>query len=167
MTKELKEMKTASEIMNTQVVSVHPEDKLETAVKILTENKISGLPVVNADNKVIGIISDRDLLLYSERLKIIPYIDFSSWVLPYTYVPGNFTYEKNASLFSKTTVEEVMSKKVVFVKENASWYQVVSLMRKNSINRIPVTDEKGKLKGIITRTDLLNHIGEDDEDPKE
>lgn len=153
--------------MNTQVVSVHPDDKLETVVRILTENKISGLPVVNEDNKVIGIITDRDLLLYSERLKIVPYIDYSSWVLPYTYIPGNFTYEKNASLFKKTAVEEVMSKKVVSVRETASWYEVIGVMRKNSVNRVPVTDEKGRLKGIITRTDLLYHIGEDDEEPEE
>lgn len=155
-------MKTASEIMNTQVVSVHPEDKLENAVKILTENKISGLPVVDPEDRVIGIITDRDLLIYSEKLKIVPYVDFSSWVLPYTYVPGNITYEKNARLFSKTTVEEVMSKRVVTVKEKASWSEVVSQMRKHSVNRIPVVDEKGRLKGIITRTDLLNHISDED-----
>jgi CBS domain-containing protein len=155
-------MKPASGIMNTHVVSVHPEDKLEAAVKIMTENKISGLPVVNADNKVIGVLTDRDLLLYSERLKIVPYIDYSSWVLPYTFVPGNFTYEKNATLFSKTEVKEVMSKRVFTVRENASWYEVVSLMRKNSVNRVPVTDDKGRLMGIITRTDLLNHLSEDD-----
>lgn len=160
--KEMKIMKTASEIMNNQVVSVRPEDKLETAVKILTENKISGLPVVNQDGKVIGIITDRDLLLYSEKLRIVPYVDFSSWVLPYTYLPGNITYEKNASLFSKTTVDEVMSKRVVTVKEKASWYEVISQMRKNSVNRVPVVDDKGRLKGIITRTDLLNHITDED-----
>jgi CBS domain-containing protein len=164
--KEMKAMKSASDIMNNQVVSVHPEDKLETAVKIMTGNKVSGLPVVNADNKVIGILTDRDLLLYSERLKIVPYIDYSAWVLPYTYIPGNFTYENNASLFSKTEVKEVMSRRVVTVKENASWYEVVSLMRKNSVNRIPVTDDKGRLRGIITRTDLLNHLAEGEEEPK-
>jgi len=155
-------MKTASQIMNTNVVSVHPEDTLEHAVKLLTENKISGLPVVNSENKVIGIITDRDLLMYSEKLKIVPYIDYTSWVYPDTYFPGNLSYEKNANFFARTAVEEVMSKRVFTVKEKATWNEVVSLMRKNSVNRIPVTDDKGILKGIITRTDLLNHITDEE-----
>ena len=155
-------MKQASEIMNKNVLSVHFDDKLEDAVKIMTGNKVSGLPVVDKENKIIGVITDRDLLVYSEKLKVVPLFDYSGWILPLNYISDDVFYENNAKLFARTRVEDVMSKKVVTVKESASWYDVVGLMKKHSINRIPVVDEKGKLAGIITRTDVLNHIEENE-----
>ena len=150
--------------MNKEVMSVHTGESLEDAAKKMTGNKVSGLPVVDADGKVVGVITDRDLIVYSQKLKVIPLVDYSGWILPYNFIPESAFYEKNSSLFSRTKVEEVMSKRAVTVKEDTSWYDVVNLMKRHSINRIPVVDEKGKLKGIITRTDLLNHLAEEDGD---
>ena len=66
-------MSKISDVMNTKVISVQPDDTLEKVVKIFKEEKINGLPVVDAQNKVVGVISDRDLLKYSEELQRIPY----------------------------------------------------------------------------------------------
>ncbi len=83
------------EMMNINVVSVHPEDTLEKVVFVLTENSISGVPVVDNDYKVIGMISDRDLRSYSEKLNIVPLASFSTWVFPSSLTSDDHSYEKS------------------------------------------------------------------------
>jgi CBS domain-containing protein len=152
-------MKPASEIMNPSVLSVHPEDSLEDAVKVLTINRVSGLPVTDSKGIVEGMLSDRDLLGYAEKLMSVPLFGNSGWLLQYSELPQK-AVAKNAGLFSKTKVREVMSKKAVTVKEDAPWFEAVNLMRRNSINRLPVVDKNGKLTGIIARTDIINHLAD-------
>ena len=154
-------MSKAFEMMNSQVVKVHPDDKLVDVVKILVEHRISGLPVLDDENKVVGMISGRDLLKYSETLDDSDTsLDFSRLLRPHVYTVKSLPDENNTNLFLVTRVQEVMTKTVISVKENSSFHDVVTLMKEHKINRIPVVDEDGRLKGLITRTDLLNYIAE-------
>jgi CBS domain-containing protein len=155
-------MKLASQIMNPNVISIRKGDSLGDAIKILTGKKISGLPVVDENNKVVGVLSDRDLIDYSEKLMTVPLFDYTGWLLQYNEIPQN-VISKNAEKFSGTKVEEVMSHKVVIVREDAEWFEVINLIRKHSINRIPVVDAEGRLKGIITRSDIINNLMSGDE----
>lgn len=150
-------MKLASQVMNPNVISVRPEDSIEDAIKIMTGKKVSGLPVVDADSKVVGVLSDRDIIGYSEKVMAVPLFDYTGWLLQYSELPQDVV-SKNAEKFSKTKVEDVMSKKVVTVREDSEWFEIINLIRKHSINRIPVVDGNGKLKGIITRTDIINNL---------
>ncbi len=153
-------MARAFEIMNKQVFSVHWEDTVEDVVKIFKEHRISGLPVVDNENKVVGIVSDRDLLQYSQKLDFIPLLDFSAWVSPYASPLETDSYKRSSEAFLKTKVTDVMSEEVISARENDSWHQAANLMKESGINRIPVVDDEGKLKGIITRDDLLCYIAE-------
>ncbi len=153
-------MSKISEFMNTNVVSVHPDDSIELVVRTFKDMNINGLPVVDTDNKVIGIITARDLLAHSEETKIIPLPYSSDWMYSYVYLLDNITYKKSVEEFLKTSVAEVMRKKVFTVNEHDSWHEAAALMKKREVNRLPVVDEDGKLKGIITRTDLLNFLAE-------
>lgn len=143
--------------MNTNVISIRLGESLGNAVKILSEKKVSGLPVVDADNKVVGVLSDRDLIDYSEKVITVPLFDRTGWLLQYNGTPKDEVI-KDADRFANTKVEEVMSKKVVTVREDAEWFEIINLIRKHSINRLPVVDSEGKLKGIITRTDIINNL---------
>ena len=151
-------MSKISEVMNTNVLSVHPDDTLDKVVKVFKEEKISGLPVVDAQNKVVGVISDRDLLKYSEELQMIP-INYI-WMTPYAYLHDSDDYKKTAEDFLKTPVNELMSKRAFVIKEDDSLNDAVDLMKKKGVNRLPVVDENKKLKGILTRTNLLDYPAE-------
>ena len=151
-------MPKISEVMNTDVLCVHADDTLEKAVSILRKEKISGLPVVDSQNRIIGVISDRDLLRYSEELQMMPF--HYGWISPYEYLPIDDNLRKTADDFLKTSVSEVMSKRVYHVNEEDTLNDAVVLMKKKGVNRIPVADKDGKLKGIVTRTDLLNYLAE-------
>ncbi|MCC5910668.1 MAG: CBS domain-containing protein [Clostridiaceae bacterium] len=151
-------MFNASDIMTTPVISINPSNTLKEAVQILAEKKISGLPVVDFENKMIGMISEKDIVEYTNKLHVIRLINSSVWISPYDDVSFITSYKKGFELLSKTKVEEVMSKKVVSVKENASGEEIAKLMKKKNVNRIPVTNDDGVLIGIISRADLINYL---------
>ena len=151
-------MSKISEVMNVNVLNVHPNDKLDKVVQIFKEEKINGLPVVDSENKIVGMITDRDLLKYSEELQMIPFNYI--WLSPYAYLQDYEDYKKTADDFLKTPVSELMSKRVFTVNEEDSLHDAVTLMKKKGVNRLPVVDKDTKLKGIITRTNLLDYLAD-------
>jgi len=149
--------------MNRKVIFVHPETCIEEVVKIFKDNNIRGLPVVDSDHKVVGVISESDISEYSKELHVTPLIGFTGWVSPYTDVSQIASFNKGIELLSSAKVEDVMSKKVIAAKEMTTFHEVVALMKKSSVNRIPVVDGDNKLIGIITRQDLLTYLAEKEE----
>lgn len=156
-------MSKVSEFMNTDVISVHPDDELEKVVKIFKDSNVNGLPVVDTDNKVVGIVSARDLLQYSEKTNTILFPYFPDWIPPYDYLLDAAAYKSSVEGFLKTKVYEVMNKKVVTIGDHTSWHDAAYYMKKKGVNRLPIVDSEGKLKGIVARTDLLNFLAEHEE----
>lgn len=150
----------ASDIMNSNVLSIGPNASVEEAVKILSQNQISGLPVVDDKNRLIGIITERDIVVFSSDLHIIPLMSSSNWISPYTDVSKISSSKRGFELISKTNVEKVMTKKLYDVTGDSNWFEIVKIMKSGRINHIPVVDKERKLIGIITRTDMLNYIAE-------
>ncbi len=157
-------MSKISEFMNKDVVSISPDDTVETVLRTFKSKNISGLPVVDSDKKVIGILSARDLIAYSETTQMIPLPYTSDWMYSYTYMIDSIPHKKNAEEFLQTHVSEVMKRKVFTINEQDSWHDAASLMKKREVNRLPVVDETGRLKGVVTRTDLLHFLAEHDVD---
>jgi len=146
-------------IMIRDVISFKPNDPLSYVAWSLHENKISGAPVVDHGN-VVGIVSESDILRYLEEKDI--------WVNLFTPKPHeilelvNKTKKRITEVTSliektaKTPVTKVMKSKVITVSQDDLVSHVSKLMRKNKINRVPVIDNMGRLKGIVTREDLLS-----------
>ncbi len=150
----------AAEIMSTKVVTVSPKASLKEAIELISGNNISGLPVVDQENRVVGIISETDIVDYSNSLHVIRLMDTAGWISPYADVSNFFTYKKGYELLTRTKVEKVMSQKVVTVKANDSEQEIAMLMKKRNINRVPVVGEKGELLGIVSRADLVSLLAE-------
>ena len=149
---------TAKEIMTTEVVSIGLNDNLEKAVKLLADNNISGLPVVDDSNRVIGIISESDIVKFSSKLQIVSFFGSSGWISPYTDVSTLASFSKGYDLLPKTKVKEIMTEKVITVQETTAGEEIARILSKKDINRLPVTDKNGGLVGIITRSNLINHM---------
>lgn len=150
----------AYEIMNPQVYSIKADKTIEEAVKELAEKKISGLPVVDDEFKVVGIISEKDIVEFCSDLHIIPIISSTTWVSPHTDISKISLTRKGYDMISQEKVQNVMTKKVVTVTKDSTWNEIVKIMKNSRINHLPVLDESKKLCGIITRTDLLNYLAE-------
>lgn len=148
-------MFTAKEIMSKPAVSIKENQTVKEALDILAEHKISGLVVVDDESKVIGIISDTDIIRYSQQRSVIPQTNFSFWTSPYTEMDDIASIREGFEMLHRTLISQVMTKKVHTVKKDTPATDVAKLMNRRNINRVPVIDDDEKLVGIITRSDVV------------
>lgn len=147
--------------MTSKVLSINPENTLEEAIDLMAQNNISGLPVTDEEKKIVGVLSESDIIDYSSKLQVVTRIGSSGWISPYTDVNSLTSFKKGYEILSRTKVKEVMTKKVVTVFDTDSAEEVARLMSKKNINRVPVVNYNGALVGIITRSNLLLLLAED------
>jgi CBS domain-containing protein len=148
-------MKKAKEIMTKPALGVHSSDTVKSVLELLAEKRISGVPVVDENNKIIGIISDTDILRYAHQISVVPLSNLSGWISPYADISDLASVRKGFELLHRTTVEQIMTKKVYSADQDAPANKVAELMNRRKINRVPVVDADGKLVGIITRSDMV------------
>jgi len=136
-------------IMHTYLVTVPPDTNLLKAKEIIDKKRINHLLVVDKNQDLIGIVSDRDVK--------------QSWASPATALS---VHELNY-LLAQLTVESIMAKKIISISPGTTIERAAYIMQKNRINALPVIESE-KLVGIITSTDvmevLLRSIGFDDEE---
>lgn len=138
-----------SDIMTRDVVSVPPDARLEDAVRLMVEHKISGLPVVEKDGNVVGMITEGDLL---RRAEIGTEGKAPGWFEAF-FLPGTSAYDYVLTHARKVGV--LMSADVVSISPEATLAEAAKLMRSHNIKRLPVVS-KGRLVGILARANLVN-----------
>jgi CBS domain-containing protein len=144
------------EIMQTDVITVRPETTVGELADILARNKISGVPVVDDQGHVLGMVSEADIILQDADLHFPYYIQFLESVI---YLQSVHKFEERIRKAFGSKVTEVMSEEVVTVSPAASVREAATIMADQNINRLPVT-ENGLLVGIVTRGDIVRAIAE-------
>jgi CBS domain-containing protein len=119
-----------SDLMTTAVKSCSANDKLQRAAQIMWETDCGAVPVVDGDRRVVGMITDRDICMAA-----------------YT----------NGQTLWQIPVSGAMANQVHGVRENDELAAVEGLMRTVQVRRVPVLDEEGRLKGILSLNDLARH----------
>ncbi|MEA3487924.1 MAG: CBS domain-containing protein [Euryarchaeota archaeon] len=145
------------ELMITEVIAVKPGDTIPHAAKTFRTNSISGAPVIDDQRKVIGVISEADIMNLTaaipfpdiDPLNPFPVFSMSSYMKKVKKIPDEIN-----TLF-EGYVKDVMSKNTVTVSPDDSISDAARLMRKHDFNRLPVVDSEGKLVGIIARGDII------------
>jgi len=132
-------MTSVKELMTVNPITIHPKDKIESALEFMRKHKIHHLPITVA-NKVVGIVSMGDLLFFQNCRN------------------NNSDMHLKGTEFSLTTIDEIMHRNVVCVEEEESIKKVIELMNKNSINSLPVLDSEKNLVGIVTTHDLVEFL---------
>lgn len=136
------------EIMTSPALTISSGANLREAIRFMLNRHVSGLPVVDAQGTLVGVISEGDLL---RRAEIGTEKHRPKW-LELLLGPGRGASDYVHS--HSRRLEDIMTRDPVTVDESASLEEVVSLMEKRGIKRVPVMRE-GKLAGIVTRADLL------------
>ncbi len=149
-------MQKAKDIMSSPPVSIPEDSTLRDAIELLAKYRFSGVPVVNSEGKIAGIISDTDIIRYSEKVEVVPTTNLTGWISPYADVSNLATMRKGIESLHQTRVGEVMTKKVYTVNEGTEASDIARLMNRRNINRIPVVDSENKLVGIVTRADMVS-----------
>ena len=137
----------ASDVMVRDVVTVGPEDEVSKAVQLLVDHDISALPVVDSEKRVIGILSEADLL-HREKIgtEKTPAVVARASVLALEYAKSH-----------GRKVSELMSENVVAADENTSISELANVLEKHRIKRVPILKD-GKLVGIVSRANLIQAL---------
>jgi len=146
-------MKTASEIMHTEVRTLAPETTLREAAELLGIWQVSGAPVVDSNGKLVGVVSESDMLSEARKRAALPRTAAFGVFLPVEDALKRI-YHDGATLL----VGEVMSTNVVTATPATSVEELGRTLVQRRINRIPVVDDNGQLAGIVTREDVLKAL---------
>jgi CBS domain-containing protein len=132
------------DVMTTSVVAVHEDAGFKEMVTTMRNRQISALPVIDAGGQVIGVVSEADLLL-KETVPALPQgLTRLAWRL------------RQRSKADGVTAAEVMTRPAVTVSEDAFVAEAARLMQSRLIKRLPVIGGDGRLRGIVSRADLLS-----------
>ena len=148
--------------MEKNVIKFHADDKISDVAQSLRDNRISGAPIVDENLKIIGIISEGDIMrlleVHSPRLNLIlpSPLDLIELPIRMKYEIDEIAEDMNRA--ASVLIGEIMTKEVLTVKEDDDISDAAQLMDTHSINRLPVVDDEGKLIGIVTRGDLINAL---------
>ncbi|CAM5481307.1 hypothetical protein GCM10010329_29540 [Streptomyces spiroverticillatus] len=137
-------------VMTSEVVTARPDTPFKEVARLLAEHRISGLPVVDADDRVVGVISETDLLFHEAEAPD-RYAPPSRFRLP-RLTPAARTAQHKAAA---RTAGELMSKPPVCVHADSTIAEAARTMARHAVERLPVVDEEDRLVGIATRRDLL------------
>lgn len=139
------------DIMTKHVFTVKKEEKIENAVKILMDNNFSGMPVVDDENKVVGIITEGDLIYRSKKLRIPAFLTVLD---SYIFLESMKNLEKQIKKMVGYRVEDVMTVGVITAKENTTVEEIATIMTNKKVNRIPIVKD-GVLVGVVSRRDII------------
>ena len=127
--------KTCSDLMTRNLICCVPKDMVPVVAQSMKAQDVGAMPVIDSheNNNLIGIVTDRDL-----ALKVVA----------------------EGLDARKTTVEDVMSRKMVVCKTEDDWQLALDAMAKHQLRRIPVVDNQGRIAGIISQADVATRIEE-------
>ena len=143
------------DIMTKDVITVKKEASIREIAQTIVDHDVSGLPVMDDDGTVCGIVSEGDLV----RKEFAPELPDELCILgAVIYYSGLREYQDAFRKIAAISAEQLMTKKVVTVKAYDDVSDVARLMRDRHIKRVPVLDDEGHLIGIVSRQDIVKML---------
>lgn len=142
------------DIMTKEVMTVKASTSVNDVAKLMGQRDITGVPVVDDQQHVVGIITELDLIVRNTRLEMPRFIEVLDW--------GKIPLERPSHLRERlkhmlgTEARDVMTSKVTTIGPEASIEELAELMVRARVNPVPVIDEGGRLIGIVSRADLID-----------
>lgn len=139
------------EVMTKEVKSLSPDMSAKAALDMLIEMKISGLPVIDENDKLVGMFTEKGILK-----SILP---------SYVHNVGRFEYLENPkgvktkiANLEKVKVRDIMTRDVTTISEEATLSEAARIILTQKIRRMPVLSSEGKVIGIVAREDILKGL---------
>ena len=147
---------TVADIMDTDVPTVTPEDTVESVLRVLHQNELPGVPVVNSGGRCVGIITEADLIMTGEDadLHLPHYFElFGGFV----FLESLGHFEERLRKATAAVASDLMTEDPVTIEPSASVEEAARLISRSKHNRLPVV-EHGRLVGVVTRVDVLEAL---------
>ena len=135
---------TVQGVMTASVVAVREDADFKEMVTAMRSRRISAFPVIDAACRVIGVVSEADLLVKEATPGPPPGLVRLAWML------------RERSKAAGVTAAEVMTRPAVTIGEDASVADAARLMQSRRVKQLPVVDDDGRLRGIVSRADVLS-----------
>jgi CBS domain-containing protein len=147
-------MLTAKEIMSTEVISVTPATSLKDLARTFVESKFSNMPVIDEAGKLVGIISETDLVEQQKPLHIPTVMAFFDGVF---YLDSEKHFREEVDRVTAQTVDELCHRQPITCTPDATMREIAGLMSRHKAHLIPVMDND-KMIGVVARLDLIKAV---------
>lgn len=145
---------TVQDIMNRNVISVHPETSLLDANALIASHNIDGVPVVDQENKLVGILTEYDLIVKGSSIHLPTFQEVLSQLT--VNEKDRSRFQEATAEISKLTVRDIMNDDPLTLPDTASFAEVVTAFRDHHrVNPIPVVDQNHQVVGVVSRFDVL------------
>lgn len=147
-------MLQARDIMTKEVITISPEASIEDLARLFEKHKISGVPVVEPDGRLVGVITQSDLVKRSRDLELPPALNILDLHL-FLETPSRF--KRRLEKMLGDTVREVMTPDPITIDPDMPVKEIAALMDRRNVHTLPVVDQ-GKLVGIVGKMDLIRAL---------
>lgn len=146
-------MLKAKDIMTVDVITVKPETTVEELARLLIEHKISGVPVVDDNDQMIGVVTENDLIKKNARLHIPTIIRlFDAY-----FLLNSDKVEDDIKKMVAGTVDEICNKDIVSLTEETTLEEIATIMSEKNIHLLPVLRD-GAVVGIVGKADIVKSM---------
>jgi CBS domain-containing protein len=142
--------------MDTNPVTVSPDTSVEDVVAAMREHELPGLPVVDADGQLVGIVTEADMVLQDDQgdLHIPHYVNLFGGTV---FLESLHRYEDRLRKAFASSAKDMMTRDPDTVSPDTSVHEAARLIHDSGHNRVPVVED-GRLVGVVTRLDLLGAL---------
>ena len=145
------------DIMTTEIIKVQPDTRVSEIARLMSQYGVSGLPVVDAADRVVGIVTELDMMVRNTHFELPQFIFIFDAMIPLE-TPGH--YRERLENVLGATAREIMSEPAVTIPPDATIEELAELMVDRRMNPIPVV-ESGRLVGIVSRSDIIRLMATD------
>jgi len=144
-------MPKARDIMTRDIITVTRETSIQELSRIFMDKGVNGLPVVDEDGNVVGVVTQGDLIEQKKQLHIPTVIALFDWVMP---LESEKKFEADVKRMTAAKVGDIYHKGAITVEADADLTEVATLMAEEDAHTLPVVED-GRLVGIIGKLDII------------
>ncbi len=144
-------------VMTTQVVKIYPGTKVSEIARLMSQHDISGLPVVDDNDQVLGVVTELDMIVRNTRFKMPNFIMILDIML---YLETPHHYQERLQHMLGVTAQDIMSHPATTITPDDTIEELAELMVHRRMNPVPVI-ENNRLVGIVSRSDIIRLMAED------
>ena len=152
-------MPTVADIMERDVITVAPDDDIESVIRLLREHELPGVPVVNDGGRCVGIVTETDMVLPDDDgdLHLPHYVNIFGGTV---FLEPLRKWEDRLKKAFASTAKDMMSANPTTVEPSTTIDEAAGIIHDTGHNRLPVV-EHGRLVGVVTRVDVLGGLVSD------
>jgi CBS domain-containing protein len=149
-------MTQAKDIMTQEVITVKEDTPISEVAQILTEKHISGVPVLNTKEEMVGIVCESDIIDQTKRFHLPTVVNLMGYIV---FLESGKKFEKELKKMIGLITADIMTREVKTVSPETSLEEIASLMAEHHVHSIPVLDGK-RLVGIIGKKDIVRSLAQ-------